>query len=255
MYNLISYLLHPYVVVLLLFGLAIAHLWGKRPEQRRSLLWLVVPFLLLVVLSTPAVSYWAVGSLEWQYAPRDERPQGVAAIVVLSGGVLAPDRGRDRAELNAASLYRALHAARLYHQASPCPLLVTGGKPDPDTPGPSCADLMAELLVQQGVRPSDVTVEPNSRTTYENAVESRKLLEQRGVSRIVLVTEAIHLHRAVLCFRKQGFEVVPSGCHYRATEFKPSLYYFLPDVGGIGGCEVAGHEWVGLAWYWFAGRI
>jgi uncharacterized SAM-binding protein YcdF (DUF218 family) len=255
MYKLISYLLQPYSLLLLLLGLAIAYLWRTRSEKRRGLLGLAASFLILVVLSTPAVRYLALGSLEWQYPPQEERPEDAEAIVVLGGGTLAPDRGRERAELDATSLYRALHAARLYHQANPCLLLVTGGKPDPDVPGPAAADLMAELLRRDGVRSSDLLVEGNSRTTYENATESRKLLEPRGVNRIVLVTEAIHLPRAVLCFRKQGFEVFPSGCHYRATEFKTSLYQFLPAVEGISGCEAAGHEGVGLAWYWFAKRI
>ena len=254
-YRLISYLLHPYVLLLLLLGGTLAYLWRKRPEQRRSLLCLAVPFLLLVVLSTPVVGYLAVGSLEWQYPRQDERPQDAQAIVVLGSGVMAPDRWRERAELDLNALARALHAARLYHQADPCLLLVTGGKPDPSSPGEACADLMKEFLVQMGVRGSDVLVEHHSQTTYENAVESRKLLEPRRVHRIVLVTEAIHLPRAVRCFRKQGFEVVPSGCRYQKTEFKPSTYEFLPTLAALADCEDAAHEWIGLAWYWLAGRI
>jgi uncharacterized SAM-binding protein YcdF (DUF218 family) len=255
LYKLISYFLHPYVFCLVLLGATIVCIWRKRPEQRLSLLLLVMPLLLLVVLSTPAVSYLAVGSLEWQYAHQVERPKDVQAIVVLGSGTLPPDQVRDRAELDANALYRSLHAARLYRQAGPCLLLVTGGKPEADTPGLACADLMAQLLVQQGVHSSDLIVENNSRTTYENAVESRKILENRGVTRIALVTEAIHLPRAVRCFRKQGFEVFPSGCRYLATEFQLSGYQFVPMIEGINGCESASHEWIGLAWYWFAGRI
>jgi uncharacterized SAM-binding protein YcdF (DUF218 family) len=255
-YSLISYLLRPYVFVLLLLGLVIARLWWKRPEQRRSLLWVAVPFLLLIVLSTPIAGYFAIGSLEWQYPPQEERPKDAEAIVVLDGGGLPPDQTRARAELAPASLFRTLHAARLYHQAGPCLLLVTGGgKLDPDVPGPPFVELMAELLLQLGVRPSDLLVESTSRTTYENAVESRKVLQKRSVNRIVLVTDATHLPRAVRCFRKQGFEVTPSGCHYQATELKPSVYFFLPAEAGIRGNQEAAHEWIGLAWYWLAGRI
>jgi hypothetical protein len=59
----------------------------------------------------------------------------------------------------------------------------------------------------------------------------------------------------VRCFRKQGFEVIPSGCHHKATEFELSMYTFLPAVEALGCSEEAAHEWIGLAWYWFAGRI
>jgi len=255
-YTFISYLLHPYVFLLLLLGASLVYTWRKRPEQRRGLLWVVIPFLLLVALSTPAVAFLALGSLEWQYGPQDEWPKEAEALVVLDGGGLVPDRGRKRPELAPASLFRVLHAARLYHQAGSCLVLVTGGgSRDPEFDRLPFVDVMAKLLIQLGVRSSDVLVEHNSLSTYENAVESRKLLEQRGVNRIVLVTDAIHLPRAVRCFRKQGFEVTPSGCHYRATEFKLSFYQFLPSVGGIGASEDAAHEWVGLLSYWLSGRI
>lgn len=255
MYNLISYLLHPYVFFLLFLGLATARLWIKHPELRRRLLVLVVPLLSLVVLSIPAVSYLAVGSLEWQYEPLYDRPKEVEAIVVLEGGGLPPDRGRKQAELAPASLFRTIHAARLYHQGNPCLILVTGGNTDPDIPGPPFVELMAELLRELGVRADDLLVERNSRSTYENAIESRKMLKERGINHIVLVTDAIHLPRAVRCFRKQGFQVVPSGCNYRATEFKYSTYQVLPAMAGISSSEGAAHEWIGLLWYWVAGRV
>jgi uncharacterized SAM-binding protein YcdF (DUF218 family) len=217
--------------------------------------WSVSAFVLLLVISTPAFGYLAVGSVEWMYDPLDERPEDVEALVVLGGGVWEPDEVRSRAELDASSLYRCLAVARLYKQGRPCPILVSGGKPDPSRPGPAAADLMADLLIELGVRPSDLLVENKSRTTYENAAESKKLLEERGIGRIVLVTEATHLHRAVLCFRKQGLEVIPSGCHQRKTRFEPSLFAFLPGPGGLDDVETACHEWVGLAWYRLAGRI
>src|SRR5262249_37927778 len=56
----------------------------------------------------------------------------------------------------------------------------------------------------------------SSRTTYENAVESARLLNDRDMPRVVLVTDAAHLRRAVACFRKQGLDVIPCGSHYRA---------------------------------------
>jgi uncharacterized SAM-binding protein YcdF (DUF218 family) len=114
---------------------------------------------------------------------------------------------------------------------------------------------MGAILVKLGVRPEDVLVENTSRTTYENATHSRELLEKRQIKRIMVVTDSVHLHRAVLCFRKQGFDVVPSGSNYRTTEFRPSLDAFLPSIWGIGGWEEAGHEWLGLAWYWLTGKI
>jgi uncharacterized SAM-binding protein YcdF (DUF218 family) len=254
MYFALAYLLQPYVLVLILQGLALANLWRKRRETHARLLGLTVAYAVLIVLSLPAVSYLAFGSLEWQCPPLDRRPGDAAAIVVLGGGVLTPDAEPSEADLDSSSMYRCLQAARLYHQGQPCPVLVSGGK-YPDSPGPPCADVMYVFLLRQGVKATDLIVENTSRTTHENAVESCKLLQQRHIRNIVLVTEATHLPRAIRCFRKQGVEVVASGCHYRAQGFEASVQAFLPGVEALGGCGNVTHEWLGLAWYWLRGRI
>jgi uncharacterized SAM-binding protein YcdF (DUF218 family) len=234
--------------------LGIASLWYKRRETRRRLLGVTVAFLLMTALTLPAVGYLLAGSLEWQYAPLDRRPENADAIVVLGGGIHPPDGPRFHAELDHDTLYRCLRAAEMYRQGRPCPVLVSGGK-NPADPGPACAHLMRDFLLQLGVPPTDVLVEDWSRTTFENAVESRKVLEAHGLGKVVLVTDATHLGRAVSCFHKQGVDVVPCGCQYRATPANGSRYNFVPSPVAVRDCQRAFHEWVGLAWYWLKGRV
>src|SRR5262245_6082397 len=189
--------------VLLLLAVSLGCLWRQRSGGCRWLGALTGLYITLVVLSTPAVAYRLRGSLEWQYAGLKERPPDAGAIVVLGGGVLPVDGPRTVAELDDDSLRRCLRAAELYHDGAPCPVLVSGGKDDTD-PGPACAQVMNDLLVRLGVLASDIIVEDQSRSTYENAVESRRLLDDRQLGKIVLVTSALHLPRAVACFQKLG---------------------------------------------------
>jgi uncharacterized SAM-binding protein YcdF (DUF218 family) len=114
---------------------------------------------------------------------------------------------------------------------------------------------MGDFLLSQGVERADLIVENAARTTYENALESRRLLERRRIREILLVTEAIHMPRAVRCFRRQGIVVTPSPCHHRATQFRWAVAAFLPHPGAAGSCVEAAHEWLGLAWYWLRGWI
>jgi uncharacterized SAM-binding protein YcdF (DUF218 family) len=65
-------------------------------------------------------------------------------------------------------------------------------------------------LEQEGVPPSKIWTEEQSRSTYENALYSAKLLHGSGIHRIALVMEADSMLRAELCFRKQGLEVTPA---------------------------------------------
>lgn len=256
-YRLADGLLQPYTLAVLLTGAALAHLWRRRRESRGRLLLAVVPFGALTVLSLPPVAHLALGSLEWAYPPRGSRPSGApaGAVVVLSAGVFPPDSVRPRDVLGDSSLYRCLEAARAYRAGPPLPVVAAGGKPDPSVPGVPCAELMAEFLATQGVRPADLVVEARSRTTHENAVEVRKVLAPRGVRRVILVTDAVHMRRASLCFRRQGFDVIPWPAHHRATELGHSVFLLLPTPYAVGNCLAAAHEWMGLAWYRLTGKL
>jgi len=97
-------------------------------------------------------------------------------------------------------------------------------------------------------------VEGASRTTYENPVESAKLLRHHRLGRPVLVTDAVDMFRAACCFRKQGVEVSPAACHYRATGLEGSLFDFLPSPQAARRCQRAWHEWLGVGWYCLWGR-
>ena len=93
---------------------------------------------------------------------------------------------------------------------------------------------MRDFLRDQGLSDADLIVEDRSRTTHENAVECRKLLEERRITKVILVTDAVHMFRALRSFRKQGIQAVPSACHHRATQFEWTLWDF-PDRHGIWG--------------------
>jgi uncharacterized SAM-binding protein YcdF (DUF218 family) len=252
----ISSLLQPHIFLYLLMVGALISLWRTRPAlPRRRLLWLTVPFVLLSLLSVPALGYLGFGSLEWSYPPLRQRPAEAEVIVVLSGYLKAPDEVLAEAELGEDTLYRCLRAAELYQQGPRCPILVSGGKVDPSQPGPTLAAAMRDFLVKLGVAAEDILLEDRSRSTYENALYSSEILRRRGLAQVVLVTDANHLLRAELCFRKQGIAVVPCGCYYHATHFDAALSDFLPNPASFGQHELVLHEWMGLAWYWLCSRI
>src|ERR1700722_9150133 len=127
MYYYLVRLCDPALLLLLLTGLGLALLWRKRETTRRRLLLATVPFALYCLLSVPAVSYLALGSLEWGYPPLDGRSEDVEAIVVLSGYMKWGPSG-DRPELGEDTLARCLRAIELYRAGRPCRVLVSGGE-------------------------------------------------------------------------------------------------------------------------------
>lgn len=248
-------LLQPYALLMLALGVGIVLLWRRRTETRRRLLLATSAYLLLLVFSFPAVSYLLRGSLEWRSTALRERPEDVDAIVVLSSTVRHPDGERKGEELDEDGMDRCLRTAELYRQGRPCRVLVSGGNVNGAPHHKACAAVMRDFLVQLGVRPEDVIVEGQSRSTHENAIESARILKEQGLKRMVLVTDATHLPRAEACFRKQGVDVVPCGCGYRATPHANDRFRFVPSLYAALGSQRAFHEWLGLAWYWVRGRI
>jgi uncharacterized SAM-binding protein YcdF (DUF218 family) len=253
-YFFLTGLLQPYRLCVLLTAAGLAYAWYTAPGARRRLLWFALPFAGLTLLSLPVLSYLAMGSLEWQYPPLRQPPAYIEALVVLGGGIRPADAVRPRAEPTEDTVYRCLCAAELYRAAGGCPVVVSGGRMTGSSE-PSCAEVMRDFLTQLGVSSADISTEGESQTTYENAADSRKLLEARGVRRIVLVTDAVHSFRAERCFRKQGLEVVPAPCNYRATSFNWSALQFVPEPYAALRSAEAFHEWVGTLWYWLTGRI
>jgi uncharacterized SAM-binding protein YcdF (DUF218 family) len=255
MYQTITSLLQPYPLLFLLLALAIANLWRKRRETRRRLLLVTVLFVALALLSTPAVGHLALQTLEGRVPPLEQKPPDTEAIVVLGGGCNLPDEPGGPAELDAGTIYRCLHAADFYRKGAVCPVLVSGGKVDPEMPGPAIAEMMRLYLLELHVRDADVIVEPTSRNTHENAVESCKLLEQHNLRKIILVTDAVHMNRALACFRKQGLEVVAAPCHYQASRLEGSLRDYLPNPDAVTDCRDTVHEWLGTVWYRLKGWL
>jgi uncharacterized SAM-binding protein YcdF (DUF218 family) len=245
----------PHTILLLLIVFAMYRLWRRRRDPTRRVLPLVLLLLALAVISTPAVAHLALLSLEGQYAPAAERPGDAGAVVVFAAGVLPPEGPRVRAEMDEDTLKRCLLAAQLYGQGPPCPIMVCGGQPDRDQPGPTAASVMAEFLVRLGVKESDIVPEERSQTTYQNAVECAALLKERGIGRVVLVVDAVDMPRAAACLRKQGIEVAPSPSHFRATNCRWSIFTFIPNPGAAGAIRRVWHEWVGLQWYRLRGRV
>lgn len=255
MYQLVTGLLQPYTFLLLSL-LAVLFVAWRRQRQQRWLLSISLGLaVLLCILSMPAISYLAIGCLEWPYPPSNLAPAGDDMVVVLSGNMQADNKEGTRVRLGNETLQRCLHAARLYHQAGGCRILVTGGRPYQSQTGLTLAEAMRDFLIELGIDPTHLLLEPNSSSTFENARNSSDLLREHPSRRVFLVTSAPHMGRAVRCFKHQGITVVPASCNHQALRLEPSIFSYLPTADGIRGMQRAMHEWLGLVWYWLNGRI
>lgn len=205
---------------------------------------IVLAVILLWGLSLHAVSAALSRPLEERYPAWDGK-SAADAVIVLGGGRnrQAPEFfGKD--DLKWLSLERLRYGAILARQLNK-PLLLTGGQPE--GAGVSEAEAMQHAL-QRDFGLTAKWVEGQSDNTYENALFSARLLKAAGVEKVMLVTHALHMPRAMQVFAASGLQVVPVPIGFVSGRPLTPLD-FLPRAESLSESSRALHEWVGLLWY------
>ncbi len=199
--------------------------------------------LLLLALSTTAVALALMRALEPPALAAGDRA-GAQAIVILAGGRVhaAPEWGGDT--VNAATLRRTRYGAKLARETG-LPVLISGG--NPDRRALAEARLMQPLLEREFGVPAR-WIEDGSDTTAENAKFTAALLKPEGITRVLLVTDAAHMPRALHSFRLVGLEPIaaPTG-HVGSRPFRPR--HLVPNAEAMRLSNVALREWAAALWY------
>jgi len=201
---------------------------------------------LFLLLSTGAGARWLSAPVEQRSLPiASVAGSGAQAIVILGGGRLytAPeDDGRDIPGRQ--TLIRLRHGAKLQRQTG-LPIMVSGGAPD--GAGESEAALMARSLREDFRVPVKWT-EDGSDNTAQNAQLSKEQLQQAGITRVLLVTDALHMPRAKAIFAKTGLTVIaaPTGFVGQKTLTADD---FIPNAKALEISHYVLHERLGTLWY------
>ena len=208
--------------------------------------------LLLWMSSTFVFSNYAMGTLESKFPYIEIEHQPAADAIVVLGGFTDETRAGTSGLDLGDGIDRLLHGLRLY-QASRAPYIVLmGGAPLGYTPE---AVQMSRLLVEWGVNPEDMLLEDQSRNTRENAVNAMPTLKAHGIQRVLLVTSAFHMQRAIGVFEKLGIEVIPAATDYQVAKSVPSILDWLPNVEALNMTTLTVKEYLGRWVYKLRGWI
>jgi uncharacterized SAM-binding protein YcdF (DUF218 family) len=244
MYSLIKDLVLPptSLVLLLLLGLLLVIL------GRRKTGWSVTALAtaMLYFICTPYAASLLNRFVQTVPPLSDEaaKASDAQAIVVLAGGFMshAPEYGGNA--VDAITLQRLRYAAHL-QRLTGLPVLTSGGQPQGALT--SVAAMMKDALEQDFGVPV-MWIEEHSADTFENAQMSATILRTADIRKILLVTHAAHLPRAVAAFTTAGLVVVPAGTAFAAVSHTSAID-FLPRLTGLEESYYAIYEIVGAAWY------
>ena len=227
-------------LLLLIVGTALLWRWfvkcGRLLVTAAALIGITIAFL--------PIGEWLGAPLEERFAVPREVPSRVDGIVVL-GGAIAPDRaaahGRPAFNQSVDRMLTFIGLARRYPQAR---LLFTGGNGALFPDGKSEADVAREFFADFAPDLTRIEYEGRSRNTHENAVFSYRRMAPRAGETWLLITSAMHMPRAVGCFRRAGWQVVPWPVDYR-TGGAPAISF----TAGLSSIDNAMKEWLGLLAY------
>jgi len=178
----------------------------------------------------------------WQLPPADisaamdgTTPEQRAMVVLAAGTRTTLAFVPPVERLDGESQGRLLGAARLYHRFGFATVVLTGT-------GQEFVDSMADLLAQLGVPRDRIVEETRATDTKENARYAAPLLAARNPRRVVLVTSALHMRRAIRYFRQAGIDVVPAPVDHQGGP----TWKILPSSSALNRTRAVLHEIIGM---------
>jgi uncharacterized SAM-binding protein YcdF (DUF218 family) len=240
------------LVLILLLGAAL--LWHRSWKGRRLGRGIVTAAALAAFAAAALpLGEYALRPLENRFPVPHQLPQKIDGIVVLGAAVkpvITSARGQITLAPEAGRLTTALSLARDHPEAR---VIFTGGSGLLVHREFKEAAVAGRFLVEMGLDPARLTLEDESRDTYENALFSQRVAKPKPGERWVLVTSAVHMPRAVGVFRAVGWDVIPYPVDYRTTGTFVSATIF--DLAGrLADLDTAAKEWLGLIGYRLLGR-
>jgi uncharacterized SAM-binding protein YcdF (DUF218 family) len=247
-YTILKQLLLPPGLFLVLLALAFVLVRGTLGR-----LVLFVTWSLLLVMSLPALAGPLIRLAEQYPAlpPTALRQTGAEAIVVLGAEVYADAPEYDGHTVGVNSMKRSRYAAWL-HRRTALPIYISGGA-GPRAPGPAMQRFLEEELAVPVA-----ALEDGSRNTRENAELTAPLLQQAGIRRVLLVTDAWHMPRALAAFERAGVDAVPAPTYFvsgarrlqrAAGAENHGWREWLPQAAALYASYYAIHELLGAVYY------
>lgn len=168
---------------------------------------------------------------------------------IVLGGFNTYDKTYDRINFNKAS-DRLWQTLLLYKQGKIKRIFITGGEGKLIQEGYTESETTRDFLIKIGIPKDDIIIESKSRNTYENAVNTAKILNTQKPFTAILITSAIHMKRAHSSFAKAGIQCDEFSTDRIAGKTKFLFdYCFIPEMSALENWRVLFREITGYYMY------
>jgi uncharacterized SAM-binding protein YcdF (DUF218 family) len=189
-----------------LFIFLLCFLFSKNQARKRKMRWTFV--WLFLFFTNPFIINQMF--LWWEVPPTpfaDIKPYQYQVAIVLTGVTSDYKSPKDRIYFHRGA-DRVLHTARLYREGKVRFIIISGAEFSREGEVTPTNRSLKDIFTQCNIPEYAVVTEMESRNTYENAINTAKLInKQFPNSNCLLVSSAFHLRRAKACFEKAGLKV------------------------------------------------
>ena len=214
---------------------------------------IVAGLLWALAWSLPVTSVWLGGALESRYPHLSPEQSPTADAIVVLGGNTATAAPTGSCLMKRQGRGADRHRRPALPGRPRAQVLLSGGALEGDV---SEARGMAHAIRQQGVPETALILENSSRTTYENAAMTEDQLKARGIGKILLVTSALHMPRAMAAFAKRGVVAIAAPAPPQIVPpTDGSLSLWVPDQRTFDASRSIIKEYAGLFVYWLRGWV
>lgn len=245
--KILSLLIYPVGLVSVLLLLALfCRILRKRALSVFCICLALMTFLLS---SNNYIAKSLVTSLEQQYPQLSIENTPIADAIIVLGGSLAPPATPRKFSQFTGRSNRFWLAGKLYLAGKAKYIILSGGNVFRQKHLQAEAHYVREKLIEMGVPDKVILIEPNSRTTQENALETKKLIEKTKAKSALLVTSAIHMPRSMQLFSTWDLDIkiVPTPSDVIVSDItQPSILTILPNSSAINLSTQALHEYYGM---------
>lgn len=240
LHKILPILFSPLFVIMAVLLLAV---WWKR---RRLVLLAICS---LWVASMPLTGKYLMAQLE--HGQVLQQPNAVPqadAIVVLSG-ILTAVEGEGGLQTEWLDPDRYFGGLALFKAGKAPKLIFTRGQlPWTDNIEPE-GEYLKRKAIEDGIPSSQILLTDIVENTEDEAIATRALLKDNDDAKILLVTSAFHMPRAMDVFLTQGLDVVPYSVDFKVRAEKSTFMAYLPSAVALAQTSLYVREMLGRAYY------
>ena len=219
-------------------------------KKKSSRYFFGISIILFFIFSTPTIPNLLIHSLENDYPVLSELEtfsEDSVHIIILGGGHESNNTLPANIQLSSSALGRLIEGIRISRLIPKSKIISSGGN---ESQPKSQAEVQKQTAISLGVSSSKIAMLPFAKNTLQEAEHYKRKFGKEA--KLIVVTDACHLPRAMYAFQKIGLHPIPAPTkHYLKNSSDIFCFSLLPNTDNLIKTNRAIYEYLGKIWYSF----